>query len=122
MQKENNITPQQAIASFGHSCDELARQVSHRLFDDSRDWYWVGDEKGGICVFEDSDFLKPEEMVIILQTPHFTYDQYAEWRDANIEYGDTKGFINLRSWIIGCRHYMLADKVKDSDLENNGKE
>lgn len=64
MQKETTTTPQQAISAFEQSCEELARQVNHRLFDDSRDWYWVGDEKGGICDFEDADFLKPEEMVI----------------------------------------------------------
>lgn len=121
MQKEKKTTPQMAIAAFEKSCDELARQVNHRLFDDSRSWYWVGDEKGGICDFDDADFLTPEEMVIILQTPHFTYDQYAEWRDANIEYGETKGFINLRSWIKGCRHSMLADKVKKETKNKNMK-
>ena len=122
MQKEKTLTPQQAIFAFENACEELARQVNHRLFDDSRSWYWIGKEIGGTCDFGDTDFLTPEEMVIILQTPHFTYDQYAEWRDANIKYGDTKGFINLFAWTKGCRHFMLADKPKHSNSENNGKE
>ncbi len=116
MQKEKKTTPQMAIAAFEQSCNELARQVNHRLFDDTRSWYWIGNEIGGSCDFDDADILTPEEMVIILQTPHFTYNDYAEWRDANIEYGDTKGYINLRSWIIGCRHFMLADKAKKETM------
>lgn len=103
-------TPQQAIFSFERACDELARQVNHRLFDGSRSWYWVGCRIGGTCDFGDSDLLTPEEMVIILQTPHFTYDEYAEWRDANTDNIEHKGFINLLSWIKGCRHFMLPDK------------
>lgn len=121
MQKENTITPQQAISAFEQACEEIARQVNHRLFDDTRSWYWVADQIGGSCDFEDADFLTPEEMVIILQTPHFTYDDYAAWRDANIKYGDTKGFINLPSWIKGCRHSMLADKVKKETKNKNMK-
>lgn len=115
MKEEKKKTPQQAIAEFKNACDELARQVNHRLFEDSRDWYWVANRVGGSCDFNDTDFLTPEEMVIILQTPHFTYNEYAEWRDANINNIERKGFINLQSWIIGCRHEMLADKPTYSD-------
>lgn len=99
-----------AMFAFEKACEELARQVNHRLFDDSRSWYWIGNEIGGSCDFDDNDILRPEEMVLILSTPHFTYRQYAEWRDANLEYSDTKGYINLRSWIAGCRHFMLKDR------------
>lgn len=106
MATEKKTTPQQAIAAFERSCDELARQVNNRLFDGSRSWYWVADVVGGICDFGDTDFLTPKEMSVILQTPHFTYDQYAEWRDANILHADTKGHIRLFSWTEGCRHDM----------------
>lgn len=41
-------------------------------------------------------------MVLVLQA-NLTYDEYAEWRDANIKYGETKGNINLKSWLKGCR-------------------
>lgn len=91
--------------------------MNHCLFEDSRDWYWVGNRIGGSCDFGDADFLTPEEMVIILQTPHFTYDEYAEWRDANIEYHDTKGYINLASWLKGCRHFMLKEKLKKENMK-----
>lgn len=112
-EKDKPKTPQQAIFQFEHACDELARQVNHRLFEDSRNYFWIGNRIGGTCDFDDNDMLTPEEMVLILQTPHFTYKEYSEWRDDNIEYHDTKGFINLGSWLMGCRHFMLPDKVKD---------
>lgn len=117
MKEEKKKTPQQAIAEFENACDELARQVSHRLFEDSRDWYWVANCIGGSCDFGDTDFLTPEEMVIILQTPHFTYNEYAEWRDANIKNIERKGFINLFAWIKGCRHFMLNDKLKKETMK-----
>lgn len=122
MATEKKITPQMAVASFEKACDELARQINHRLFEGSRSPYWVANIVGGTCDFGDTDFLTPEEMVIILRTPHFTYDQYAEWRDANIKYGDKKGYINLFAWAKGCRHSMLADKPKHSNSANIGKE
>ena len=36
-----------------------------------------------------------------------TYDEYAEWRDANL---DNNSYINLKSWLMGERHNMLNDK------------
>ena len=79
--------------------------------DEPSDWYWVGDKPGGTCDFDDTDFLTPEEMVLILEH-RLNYDDYAEWRDANTDNIDRKGFINLQSWIMGCRHDMLPDKKK----------
>ena len=108
-----------AIAAFHKACKDLANRVNEHLFEGCRDWYWVGDEIGGLCDFNDTDFLKPEEMVLILEK-EISYDDYAEWRDANIKYGDTKGHINLQSWIMGCRHSMLADKTRSSSA-NIGK-
>lgn len=120
MKEEKKKTPQQAIAEFKNACDELARQVNHCLFEDSCDWYWVANRVGGSCDFGDTDFLTPEEMVLILEH-HLTYDEYADWRDANINNIERKGFINLKSWIMGCRHEMLADKptYPDHDKEEH---
>ncbi len=98
------------IRAFRLSCDKLAKLVNYQLFDGGRDWRWVGDDKGGICDFEDSDFLTPEEMVLILEKK-VTYDQYAEWRDSNLAYQD-KGHINLKSFLMGCRHYMINNKTE----------
>ena len=111
---ENNDkpkTPQQAVNNFEKACNELAKLVNKQLFENSRDWYWVGDKPGGTCDFDDTDFLTPEEMVLILEH-RLNYDDYAEWRDANTDNIDRKGFINLQSWIMGCRHDMLPDKKK----------
>lgn len=94
---------------FENDCNELARLVNKYLFNDERHWYWVGDYVGGTCDFGDTDFLSPIDMVVILDN-NVTYEQYAEWRDANINNIERKGFINLESWIMGCRHDMLADK------------
>ena len=47
--------------------------------------------------------LKPEAMVLIIENK-MTYDEYAEWREANI---DNNRYIDLKSWIMGLRHDML---------------
>ena len=104
------------IQQFHDACNALANAVNVQLFDGMRDPYWVADEVGGLCDFEETDFLTPEEMVLILQSD-LTYDEYEEWRDANIEYGETKGNINLKSWLKGCRFSMIADKPKKDDTE-----
>ena len=47
-------------------------------------------------------------MVRIIEN-NMTYDEYAEWRDANLDHAQ---YINLKSWLMGLRHAML-------DKENN---
>lgn len=91
------------LQRFENDCNELARLVNKYLFNDERHWYWVDDYVGGTCDFGDTDFLTPEEMVLILKHG-ISYDDYVEWREANIKYGDTKGRIKLKSWLRGCRH------------------
>lgn len=97
------------LQRFENDCNELARLVNKYLFNDERHWYWVDDYVGGTCDFGDTDFLSPIDMVVILDK-NVTYEQYAEWLDANINNIERKGFVNLESWIMGCRHEMLADK------------
>ena len=46
-------------------------------------------------------------MVCIIEH-HLPYDEYAEWRDANLDDGR---YINLKSWLMGLRHDMI-DKEK----------
>ena len=102
---------EQIIANFTAACNDLAELVNQRLFNGERDgWYWVGDAVGGICDYGDTDFLGTENMLLILVN-NVSYEQYAEWRDANIEYAE-KGHINLKSCLLGCRHYMLRTKDK----------
>ena len=36
-----------------------------------------------------------------------TYDDYAEWRDANLE---NNRYINLKSWLMGARHEMFKEE------------
>lgn len=68
---------------FSNVCNELAERINHRLFEDSREFHWILDTPGGLCDFEDTDFLAPYEMVLILEY-NISYDQYAEWREANL--------------------------------------
>lgn len=100
------------VEAYHVACNALAEEINQHLFDGSRQWYWVGSDVGGLCDFNDTDFLVPEDMARILENG-MTYEQYAEWRDANIEHRDTEGTINLRSWLMECRHSMLADKTKE---------
>ena len=95
---------------FRESCDRLAHLVNEQLFDGCRKWYWIGDEVGGVCDFEECDVLNPEDMVRIIENG-LTYDEYAEWRDANL---DNNRYINLKSWIKGLRHDML-DKEQETN-------
>lgn len=100
---DKNVEIGRALANFDTACRDLVNLVNDQLFETSRSPYWVADEVGGICDFGDTDFLTPEEMVLILEHG-VSYDDYVEWREANIKYGDTKGRIKLKSWLRGCRH------------------
>ena len=108
--KKLNKSQKKTVELFRVACDGLAASVNQQLFNGSRKWYWIGDEVGGLCDFEDCDVLKPEDMVRIIEN-NMTYDEYAEWRDANI---DNNRYINLKSWLMGLRHDML-DKEKETE-------
>ena len=106
-----NMAPRKVpsvVRKYKKACDDLAELVNEQLFDGCREWYWIGDEVGGACDFEDCDVLNPEDMVRIIENG-LTYDEYAEWRDANL---DNKHYINLKSWLMGARHYMLKEEKK----------
>ena len=104
MDKKKREQGRLAVSMFHGACTRLATLVNEQLFEGSRSWYWVADDIGGLCDFEDSDFLSPEDMVRIIENG-LTYDEYAEWRDANLDNGR---YINLRSWLMGARHDMLG--------------
>lgn len=91
------------IKAFRTACNNLAEAVNQHLFEGTRTFYWVAEDTGGMCDFEDEDFLSPEDMIRILKTG-MTYDEYAEWRDANMA---NDRYINLASWLKGLRHNML---------------
>lgn len=91
---------------YRYCCNKLAELVNQHLFDGSRTWYWIGNDVGGACDFEDADILNAEDMVRILELD-MDYDEYSEWRDANI---DNNRYINLKSWLMGARHDMFKEK------------
>lgn len=109
-----NIETGRVLANFETACRDLVNLVNDRLFESSRSPYWVGDVVGGSCDFGDTDFLTPEDMVLLLEYG-VTYDDYVEWRDANIKHAETKGNINLKSWLRGCRHSMMEEKPKHEE-------
>ena len=98
------------VRKYKKACDDLAELVNEQLFDGCRKWYWIGDEVGGACDFEEADVLNPEDMVRIIENG-LTYDEYAEWREANLDHAQ---YINLKSWLMGLRHDML-DKEKETE-------
>lgn len=93
------------IKQFHNACNALAEECNQQLFEGCREWYWIGEEVGGLCDFNDTDFLTPEEMVLIIEK-NVPYEQYAEWRDALLKNSTEKGYINLKSWLKGCRYEM----------------
>ncbi len=104
---------QQSVTdAFRKACDDLAEAVNRQLFDGSRPWYWIAGDAGGACDFDDTDILNSEDMVRILDAG-MTYDEYAAWRDANI---DNTTYINLRSWLRGLRHDMIAARPQKPGL------
>ena len=106
--KELNASQLGTLELFKTACNRLATFVNTQLFDGCREWYWISDEVGGACDFEETDVLNPEDMVRIIEN-NMTHDEYAEWRDANL---DNNRYINLKSWLMGLRHDML-DKGKE---------
>lgn len=106
--KKLNKSQKKTVELFRVACDGLAASVNQQLFDGCRKWYWIGNEVGGACDFDECDVLNPEDMVRVIENG-LTYDEYAEWRDANI---DNNRYINLKSWLMGLRHDML-DKEKE---------
>lgn len=108
--KKLNKSQKETIELFRVACNSLATAVNKKLFDGCRDWCWIGDEVGGVCDFEDCDVLNPEDMVRVIEN-NMTYDEYAEWRNANL---DNNRYINLKSWLMGLRHDML-DKEKETE-------
>ena len=109
--KETRKAPS-VVREFKKACDDLAELVNEQLFDGCRKWYWIGDELGGACDFEETDVLNTEDMVRIIENK-MTYDQYAEWRDANLDHAQ---YINLKSWLMGARHEMFN---KNDDYEKD---
>ena len=106
--KVDNENRNMVVTMFHSYCNQLATLVNDQLFDGCRKWYWIGDEVGGVCDFDCIDILNPDDMVRIIEN-NMTYDEYAEWRDANI---DNNRYINLKSWLMGLRHDMI-DKEKE---------
>ena len=108
--KVDNEIKNKVVTMFHSYCNQLATLVNDQLFDGCREWYWIGDEVGGACDFEETDVLNPEDMVRVIEN-NMTYDEYAEWRDANI---DNNHYINLKSWLMGLRHDTL-DKANETE-------
>lgn len=104
--KTKKINGIAAVVDYWDACERLVNVINEQLFDDSRDPYWIGGVCGGLCDFGDSDFLNPEEMALIIMN-EVTYEQYAEWREANLA---SERKINLQSWLKCERHSMM--KVK----------
>lgn len=99
------------VRNFKKACDDLAELVNEQLFDGCRKWYWIGDEVGGACDFEETDVLNPEDMVRIIENG-LTYNEYAEWREANLA---SDRNINLQSWLKGARHSMQKYKKANNE-------
>lgn len=106
MKKNNKTKKPDAVHRFKDACNDIAEAVNKQLFDGSRKRYWIGDDVGGACDFEEADILNPEDMVRILEHK-ISYDEYAEWREANL---DHTRYINLKSWLMGARHEMFKEE------------
>lgn len=113
--EDQPLSKNNAIRRFHTDVNALAALVNEQIFENCRNYYWVGDEVGGLCDFDGVDFLTPTEMVLILEN-NLTYDQYAEWRNADFDYNADKEasqqcHINLDSWLRGARYEMFDQQT-----------
>lgn len=106
--KVDNEIKNEVVAMFHSYCNQLATLVNDQLFDGCRDWSWIGDEVGGMCDFEESDVLSPEDMVRILKH-NISYDDYAAWREANLESISSRG--SLACAMICLMRRILKKKI-----------
>ena len=103
--KKMNKSQKETIELFKFACNSLATAVNKQLFDGYRNWYWIGNEVGGACDFEEADVLNPDDMVHIIENG-LTYDEYAEWREANL---NNNYYIHLKLWMMGERRDMFKE-------------
>lgn len=95
------------ISVIKSNLNGLCELVNEQLFEGCREWYWVGEHHGGICCFDDTDYLNVEDMILIIEQ-EVTYEHYSSWHNAELDH--PKQHINLRSWLMGARHEMLRNK------------
>lgn len=83
------------------------------------DGYWVGDEKGGLYCFRDTECISYNDMVFSVNNL-VSFNDYLEWTDYCLdasEFGFNK--INLKSWVSGCPRVPkdTFDKLKKMKLD-----
>lgn len=99
-----------AVVNYWEACERLVEITNKQLFGGIRQTYWIGGVCGGLCCF-DTDLLSPEEMVLIIRH-EVTYEQYAEWREANLA---NESKIDLQLWLKGARLSMQKDKKANNE-------
>lgn len=99
-----------AVVNYWEACERLVEITNKQLFGGIRQTCWIGGVCGGLCCF-DIDLLSPEEMVLIIQY-EVTYEQYAEWREANLA---NESKIDLQLWLKGARLSMQKDKKANNE-------
>ena len=99
-----------AVVNYWDACERLVEITNKQLFGGIRQTCWIGGVCGGLCCF-DIDLLSPEEMVLIIQY-EVTYEQYAEWREANLA---NESKIDLQLWLKGARLSMQKDNKANNE-------
>lgn len=97
------------ISVYRAACESLKEAVNEQLFECGRSPYWIGDEVGGLCDFEEYMILSATDMVLIIEN-NLTYEQVSEWINAGVDYNfgrEETHYINLKSWLMGARYEML---------------
>lgn len=104
---ERRETDQILVEAWKETCLLMAERINEYLFDGEGETEWVREKVGGTCFFTPDDFLTPEEMALILEK-NVSRATYVAWRDGNSMHEQEHGYINLSSWLMGCRHGMKA--------------
>ena len=112
-----------SIENLKLNYDKVASEYEKKLCHlwEISDGYWVGEEKGGLYCFLDTESINYGDMVFAVNNS-IPFKDFLEWSDYNSDASEFGfDFINFRSWVAGCPRLSQSaiDRLKKlkKDLE-----
>lgn len=89
------------IEDYEKSCDELAKEFVRKYFGKDTEYYWIGDEVGGVLSVADY-FFNMSHMVDFIRYK-YTKNMMFEYYDYSMEYGMKKH--KSTDYLINIKNY-----------------
>lgn len=92
-------------------CDDYVAELSRKWFDGVVDFYWVGNEVGGVVCLNDDWFINMDNVRYCVDNDVslMEYDLWSQYINNVEEFNLPK--VNLKSWHLGC------PRVPDEEIE-----